>query len=352
MTPDDLPAGGYLADFLGFWAVWIVLAAAAFVLVRRWRNRGGWLRVVAGNLLLLLALLWTAVVAGETYLRYVYDETDSMGFMLTTNGWLKRHMHRNADGFRDREWSPAKAPGVVRVACFGDSFTVGWGVKDPADCFPQRVAAALEARSPGRFDVRNYGVGGLTTREEIDLIARRLTADRIDRIVLGYCMNDASDLLPPSEQWYGNTVRRIPWIRPTLSFVADFVWYRFWQRRNVRVTDFAANQKIAYDRAEIWAAQEAQFAELAELCRRASVRLDVVVFPFYSDWGPAYRFDSCHEQIAAAWAKLGVEVIDLRERCRGRTSEELVVNRFDGHPSVLAHEIAAQAVLERMFGAK
>src|SRR6185436_9019358 len=160
MTPRDFPIGGYVSDYLGFWAIWLVLAAGTFAFFRATLGATGALRPAAGRLLVFATLLWTAVVLAETYLRYVYDQTDSYGVLLTNRSWFDRHVHFNAENFRDREWTWEKPPGVVRVACVGDSFTMGWGVRDPADCFPQRIGAALDGRFPGRFEVRNYGVAG------------------------------------------------------------------------------------------------------------------------------------------------------------------------------------------------
>ena len=83
MAPMDFPAAGYLSDYLAFWAIWLAIVGATVFFFRRTRGRPGRLRLVAGNLLVLLSLLWTAVVAAETYLRYIYDATDSYALMLT-----------------------------------------------------------------------------------------------------------------------------------------------------------------------------------------------------------------------------------------------------------------------------
>ena len=82
------------------------------------------------------------------------------------------------------------------------------------------------------------------------------------------------------------------------------------------------------------------------------MRLDVVVFPFFSQWGDGYPFDGCHDRVAEAWKDLGVAVVDLRDAYRGIPASDLVVNRFDAHPNERAHEIAAKAILERAFGVR
>src|SRR5207247_2383628 len=146
--------------------------------------------LIAGNALVFLCLAWTVVLAAETYLRYVYDRTDSFGLTLTNWSWFRRHVYENSRGMRDVEWRGGKPPGVELVACVGDSFTMGWGVDDVADCWPQRIGAALEKHAPGLHEVRNYAVPGLTTRQEANLLEAVFPQDHLDRVILGYCLND------------------------------------------------------------------------------------------------------------------------------------------------------------------
>lgn len=356
MIPADFPAGGYTADYLGFWAIWIALAAAAVAYLRRSRRRGAKPargRLVLGNALVGLALLWTAVLAGETYLRYVHDETDAFSMTLTTRSWHARHLRLNSLGFREREFGDAKRPGVVRVGCLGDSFTMAQGVPDAADAWPQRIGAALEAREPGRYEVLNLGISGVTTGMQIGVLQHFLPRAGFDRIVLGYCLNDTDDLLPPDRWFDADDEPRAPWIGPTTSFVADFLWFRLVNSRHPKVVAYFDSQKEAYADPRIFAQQEARFREMAALCRAAGVRLDVAVFPCYPalDHDP-YDFAEAHDRTIRAFRALGVETVDLRACYAGIPARELVCNRFDSHPNARAHAIAADEILARLFPAR
>jgi len=351
MQMTDFPAGGYVADYLIFWAVWIAIVAGTWFFFRRTRGRTGLKRLVAGNLLVLLSLLFTVVLAAETYLRYVYDETDSYLLMLTNISWMRRHVHLNSDGFRSAEFVKQPRPGVARIACVGDSFTMGWGVRDAADCFPQRIGAALEAEKPGRYEVRNYGLPGFTTGHEVRFIADLAQRGETNHVILGYCLNDPDDLLPPGTGISRDHMWK-PWWAPPSSFAADFLWFRLLAARDPRVHSFFSWEKEAYADPRIFAAQAARFEAIASACRGARVRLDVVVFPFFTGWDDGYDFDFAHDRVAAAWKELGVPVLDLRDAYRGIAGSDLVVNRFDGHPNARAHAIAASAVLDRVFGVR
>jgi len=349
MTLSDFPAGGWISDYLAFWAIWALLVAGTVVFFRRTRGRRGILRLVAGNLLVLVSLLWTTALAGETYFRYVYDQTDSYMLMLTNLAWLHRHVHLNAQGYRSAEFGAERRPGVARVAFVGDSFTMGFGVRDAADAFPQRVGAALEKRFPGRYEARNYGLPGFTTGHEARLIADLVSRREVDQVVLGYCLNDTDDLLPPGRGFGREMLRKPFWSPPQASMLADFVWFRLRMADDPRVKSFFDWELEAYTDPRIWSVQCERFRAIAETCRRAAVRLDVVIFPFFTGWGAGYRFGPAHAALAAGWKAAGIDVIDLSDAYRGIPGEDLMVNRFDAHPNERAHEIAARVVLDRVF---
>lgn len=352
MAPDDFPAGGYLSDYLAFWAIWLVLVAGTWAFLRRSRGRTGRGRVVAGNALVLASLLWTLVLGAETWLRYVHDASDQWGLTLTNFAWGRRHFHPNSTGMRDREFSGKRRPGVTRIACVGDSFTMAWGVPDAADAWPQRLGALLEERAPGRFETLNLGVAGWQTRQEADYVEATASRGLYERVIVGYCLNDPDEFLPAARQFDKSTLPRPAWIAPWRSFLLDFLWFRLRLQDDPRVRGYFDWEIEAYQDKAIWAKQCEQFGRLAAACRRAGVGLDVVVFPFFNDLGEHYRFDVCHDRVAEAWRALGVSVIDLRAAYRGIPAADLVVNRFDAHPNERAHDLAARAAADRIVPPK
>jgi hypothetical protein len=345
-VPLDFPAGGYLTDYLWFWAILVALAAAT-LLYFRWRKGR------KGTLLLLFAtFLWTLVLGGETYYRYFFDESDSYGLMLTNFTWFRRHVLLNSKGFRDREWPVEKLPGEVRIAFVGDSFTMGWGVEEAGETFPGRVGAALEKLAPGRYDVRNYGQPGWTTGHDAELIDTLAERAGIDHVVLGYCMNDTDDLLEPGKWFNRDDAPAVPFLAPTTSFLADHLWFRWKLADLPQVKGYFVWAKEGYEDPAIFGRQTQRFRHIAETCRAANIRLDVVVFPLFNMWGTDYPLDNAHEKLAKAWADLGVKTIDLREAYKGIAGDDLVANRYDAHPNEKAHEIAAKVILERAFGVR
>lgn len=79
-------------------------------------------------------------------------------------------------------FSPAKAPGTLRVFCVGDSTTAGWPVH-PAGSFPRWLAAILaDARPDLRFEVINAGFHGFDSERAVS-VARELAAYSPDAFV-------------------------------------------------------------------------------------------------------------------------------------------------------------------------
>lgn len=81
----------------------------------------------------------------------------------------------------------------VRVACVGDSITEGRDIADPEQRYPARLGSLLG----GRYEVRNFGVGGATMLSSGDrpyrgqAAFRRALDFRPDVVVVGLGSNDA-----------------------------------------------------------------------------------------------------------------------------------------------------------------
>jgi len=92
----------------------------------------------------------------------------------------------NSRGYRTGEFARAKAPGVLRVACVGDSWTFGMNV-DQDRTYPSRLAADLGARA----EVLNFGVLGYSSFQGRRLLERRVLELDPDVIAIGFGMNDS-----------------------------------------------------------------------------------------------------------------------------------------------------------------
>jgi lysophospholipase L1-like esterase len=98
----------------------------------------------------------------------------------------------NSDGFRDREFTAAKPPGIIRIICIGDSWTFGTNVNQD-QAYPQRLSALLKEDFPQTgIEVFNMGMMAYSSHEGLALWKQRVHALQPDFVIIGYAMNDSA----------------------------------------------------------------------------------------------------------------------------------------------------------------
>lgn len=252
----------------------------------------------------------------------------------------------NSLGWRGPEADPDRPPGVFRILGIGDSITFGTGVRED-DLFLARLRRALEAQSPGRYEVWNLGVVGYNTAHEVALLRHVGVGLDPDLVLLFYVLNDAVDVLPrealealaglpPS----GPRTRS----RPSPSWLLDQLRARLENRRVKRRTielTLAAHR----DDSPGWIRVRDALREAKALSIRHDFALALVVFPVLWQLDGDYPFAGIHSRISATARRLGIPVLDLLPAFRGRDAESLWVHPTNQHPNEEAHAIAAEALL-------
>jgi lysophospholipase L1-like esterase len=110
-------------------------------------------------------------------------------------GWFKI----NSLGFRGREVTMAKPPGVFRIICFGGSTTFDIGAIRPNKPWPEVLEDQLRTRlGTDAIEVLNFGIGGATSLDSlIDLQMRGLLYDP-DIVIVYQGHNDLVYSIPSS----------------------------------------------------------------------------------------------------------------------------------------------------------
>ena len=101
-----------------------------------------------------------------------------------------RLVENNEYGFRERSFSTPKPPGTYRIMVLGDSFT--WGVGLAAEERYTAIAEELlkETSFDLEFEVLNFGISGLPTTAERDILREYGSRVDPDLVVVGFCYND------------------------------------------------------------------------------------------------------------------------------------------------------------------
>ncbi len=301
-----------------------------------------WPALLAGNALVLLLFLSLALPAGEIYYRFLYDTTDSLEYTKVSRRWAERYWRTNSNGIRDdREYEAALTPGRVRVSFVGDSFTAGHGVKDSANRFVNLLREAHPS-----WDVHMIAMPGFDTGQELAALDALFGKGyRVNLVVLVYCLNDVSDLMPDRYDAWRRIMadeRQSGWLVRNSYFV-NILYHRLQVRREPFLAQYYAFVRDGYE-GPLWERQEKRLRAFRDRIAGAGGRLAVVTFPFLHAMGPDYPYRGAHETLGRLWQELGVPHLDLLPVFQDKKPADITVNRYDAHPNEEAHALAARAM--------
>lgn len=225
---------------------------------------------------------------------------------------LTRHYveyRMNSLGFRDRDYAVPRPALVFRIACLGDSFTLGQGVHG-RDVYAKVLESLLEKRGPTpiRFEVINCGRSGYHSGNERVCYEREASRYQAQMVILQVYTNDfALDRSGESA---------LPMNAAMTSSAEDY-------RRCV-----------------------AEIELLHQRCQSNGAQLVVMLFRMGMKDFEWMRFLRLYESSATLKSVPLVDLGDaLTAGSQGRTLE---VHACDGHANELAHRLAAEALLQAL----
>ncbi len=309
-----------------------------FFFKRKLHRKANWSLLLQGNLLILLLLLSLVMATGEIYYRFIYDETDSFALTNSTNRWILRHYQYNSSNYRDNQDYTKDCPtGKTRVTFIGDSFTAGHGVRD----VNQRFANMVRQQHP-EFDVQVLANNGWDTGHQLEMLTKLGDTD-LQYVVLVYCLNDLSDIVPEYRQILDRIYAEEPSYLVYNSYFLNTLYYRWVAFADPDVKNFYQFTQKAYEN-EIWETQQQRLAAMQTLVQEQGGKLLVVTFPFIHALGKDYVYRDVHQQLDKHWQTLDVPHLDLYDIYKEHAPEQLRVNQYDAHPNEAAHAMAARAI--------
>jgi lysophospholipase L1-like esterase len=110
-------------------------------------------------------------------------------------GWFKI----NSQGFRGREFTREKPPGVFRIICLGGSTTFDIGAIGANKPWPEVLEAELRNRlGSTKIEVLNFGIGGATSLDSLIDLQMRALNYQPDMVIVYQGHNDLVYSIPPS----------------------------------------------------------------------------------------------------------------------------------------------------------
>ena len=336
----------YLVFFIG---ISLIILGCLLVAIRRSASqRLKWAVVATSAALITLVGTFTLT---EAYFRFVYDESDSLGFLSIAHKWQARHVSLNGSYLRDREFNPQKRPGELRVAVIGDSIAFGWGVNDPNNRFGNQLERLL--RSAGKdatvYNLARFGTGSV---DQINTFHDHAYLD-FDLVVWQYFLNDmfsgdenpnptivrqANDRLQPKGL--------LAWVTQK-SVLAQFVYWHLTTGYDETFRELNYAYLASYDDPNLLARHKQQIETFLNELKNKNIPVIVIIFPFLNH--PQLQAKAApYEQQLSEWFEQGQTsgVIRLSKVLEGRPNQQLVVGRFDNHPNEMVHQLAAEQLYQ------
>ena len=207
----------------------------------------------------------------------VWRDSDRTALLRRFAPWLPTQFRANpvwrialnAEGFRSAPFEVAKRPGVLRIACIGDSWTFGLNV-DQHQTYPARLEALMNAQPPAGArgtEVMNFGILGYTSFQGLQLLKTRVLDLHPDVLVIGFGMNDSDvagyrdqDVVKPGEVRWRDRVKAVTAQSESialLKYVALTLRFRpknlgEFLKEDAKADQGKSNATVNYDEIEAW----------------------------------------------------------------------------------------------------
>jgi hypothetical protein len=328
--------------------LWLYVWLCAFILLAGWQAEER--ERIAARLqasrwtgpMLMFSSLTLMLVLIEALMRATFIFSDGYGFSLMNARWFNENWRPiNSLGYRDYALAEA-APGLRRLLVVGDSFAAGHGVADIAQTFPHVMGRELGEG----YSVNVMAKPGWNTNVEWEALQEYPMTP--DILILAYYVNDITHLLGDR---YDAQIQQIYPLPPfPLNLLVDhfylpnFLYWHVWgqvvRRGNTLFTDMILQP---YADEALWSQQAEWLGRFVGYARDRQIPLLVIV------WGALNAEEASApavQRVADYFTEQGVAVVRMDERLRDLSVAQRVVNPFDAHPSVLAHERGGLALAE------
>ena len=286
--------------------------------------------------------------AFEAYFRYIYDQSDGLGYLKVNKKWHQRHVITNTYFTRDRDFKTGKESDVTRIGVMGDSIAFGGGIENVNDRFSNILENNFKSQGK-KVEVYNFAKLGYDTQGEIDDYYKNFKQLNPDIIIWQYFLNDIQPLgkstgtLIISQN--SQTSKLVKFLSDR-SYFLDFIYWRFSTRYKKTFEQLKNADLSQYNNEPVLSQHQKQITDFVDSLKREKQKIIVVIFPFVHLL-PDYPAKGTHTRMQEVFKESGVDaVIDLLVDLETKQAKDLIASRFDSHPNELVHQIAADRLFE------
>ena len=346
---------GHLSYFLSdFWqylllvTIITLLGVFATLFVVRLTSTPGKKKLLFTLLCIFISFIYI-FTSFEAYFRYIFDQSDSIGFLLVSQKWNKRHVVFNNYQYRDRDFTYPKKNDTVRIGVMGDSNAFGFGIKDPQNRFSNILEKKLRARGY-TVEVYNFGVSGYDTMQEIQEY-QRVKHLGFNILVWEYFLNDVQE----GEQSTGRKVLQdaqkedggIITFLDKNSYFFNYIHWRLSAKYSNTFLKIRNADLKQYDNQAVFSRHKQRINNFSKTLREKKIKTVVLVLPFFYFF-PDYPKNAIaiHKRIDTIFTNNGATVVDMLHYLQGKRSRDLIVGPYDSHPNEYVHILAADKLYE------
>lgn len=306
-----------------------------------------------GNVVLIVTAVAFCLVVMEFAARRIFADIGTSGDRNTyfSKRWYAQHpLTMNRLGFRERSFSSQPAPGVLRIANIGDSFTFGVGIL-PEERISNLIETEMNDGGPPRFEVLNFGQPGANYERHVTNMELALENAKPGFILLQWYLNDVDD---PDE--LRPRPKQLGWLlHAQLSEMSALymVTFRVFSDLQIKlglidVDEYYARFVDPEDPISVRA--DDRFLKVVDVARAAGIPIGVYIWPELTRPIGSSPNDAIIRRLLMLCDAEAIDCIDLSPVLKQEPRHErLIVNRFDTHASAYANRLSAHLLIER-FG--
>jgi len=254
----------------------------------------------------------------------------------------------NSDGFRGPEYSIPKPANTFRIIMLGDSETFSYMLPQ-GDTLASQLENLLNQKSSSlHYEVFNFGVEGYGTLQELEQLKAKGLKYNADLIILNYVLNDPE----PGEYYFNKAflMRHSALVRYFSYRIKKALIRR--ERKKLGIKTEIDNYYY-YHQPKYFIPTKKAILEMADIARRQSRKLVVVIFPASSimvkDFKENYPYQALHTLIKSIDSD-NIIFIDLIEEFNrlGLTPQEVAINYIydESHKNASALRVSAQYIYD------